>query len=176
MKKSNFILWFASAILLLHVLGCEKPRTVITKPQINDNAENTDPMAIYSQYHPENIKISPLTSLVKTNENDINLRVYVNMLDSIGLQVRSPAIFRFELYQHMQRTGDAKGQRVAIWPDININLDKENQKYWKDFLRSYEFILPFPYPTDTKYVLLLTCITPDGKRIYTEFSQISYKQ
>ena len=176
MKKSNFILWFLSAILILHVLGCEKPRTVITKSQINDNAENTDAMAIYSQYHPENIKISPLTSFVKINENDINLRVYVNMLDSIGLQVRSPAIFRFELYQHMQRTGDAKGKRVAIWPDIDINLDKENQKYWKDFLRSYEFILPFPYPADTKYILLLNCITPDGKRIYTEFSQISYKQ
>jgi hypothetical protein len=175
MKKNNFTLWFASAILIFHALGCEKPRTVITKPQINDNAENIDAMAVYRQYHPEKIKITPLTSLIKTNEDGIKLRVYVNMLDSIGLQVRSPAIFRFELYQHIQRTGTSKGKRVAIWPDINVNLDEENQKYWKDFLRSYEFILPFPYPTDTKYVLLLTCITPDSKRIYTEFSQLSYK-
>ncbi len=176
MKKRNFTLWFASAILIFHALGCEKPRTVITKTQINDNAENIDVMAVYSQYHPEKLKITPLTTLIKTNEDDIKLRIYVNMLDSIGLRVRSPAIFRFELYQHIQRTGTSKGKRVAIWPDININLDEENQKYWKDFLRSYEFILPFPYPADIKYVLLLTCITPDGKRIYTEFSQLNYKQ
>lgn len=176
MKKNSFTSYLISAILLLNVLGCEKPRTVITKSQLDDTTENNKAMVIYSQYHPENIKISPLTSIVKTNGNNINLRVYVNMLDSIGLQVRSPAIFRFELYQNLQRTSDTKGKRIAIWPDIDINLDKENQEYWKDFLRSYEFTLPFPYPTDAKYVLLLTCITPDGKRIYTEFSQISYKQ
>jgi len=173
MKKFKLTLCFVSAILLLHALGCEKPRPVITKTKINNNAENHDPMAFYSQYHPVNVKISPLTSIIQTDTNDLHkLRVYVNMLDSVGLQVRSPAIFRFELYQHVQRTSDTKGKRVAIWPDMNINDDKKNQKYWKDFLRSYEFILPFQYPIDTKYVLQLTCITPDGKRIYTEFYQL----
>ena len=176
MKKRNITLLFASAILVFYSSGCEKPRPVITKPQISDDTKNSDALAIYSQYHPQKIKITPMTSFIKTSEEDIKLRVYVSMLDSIGLQVRSPAIFRFELYQHIQRTGNTKGQRIAIWPDININSDKENQKYWKDFLRSYEFILPFKHPTNVKYVLQLTCITPDKKRIYTEFSQLIYKQ
>jgi len=176
MKKRSLTLLFISVILTFNILGCEKPRTVLSKTKINDNNnENIDATAIYTQYYPQSIKITPLTSIVKTN-GDTKLRVYVNMLDSIGLQVRSPAIFRFELYQHIQRTAASKGERVAIWPDIDINLDKENQKYWKDFLRSYEFILPFPYPTEAKYILQLNCITPDGKRIYTELTQLTYKQ
>ena len=178
MKKFNLALSFISAILILNLLGCEKPRPVITKQQINDdtNTEKIDAIAIYSQYYPEKIKITPLTSFVKTNGDEIKLRVYVDMLDSIGLQVRSPAVFRFELYQHVQQTGASKGERVAIWPDIDLNIDMENQKYWKDFLRSYEFILPFPYPTDKKYILQLNCLTPYGKRIYTELNQLTYKQ
>ena len=95
--------------------------------------------------------------------------VYVSLLDAYSEKIKAPGIFRFELYEYVQRSSEPKGQRIAIWPDVDLNSPAENQTYWRDFLRAYEFSLGAPASRGKTYILEVTCLCPSGKRLSTEW-------
>ena len=124
-------------------------------------------ISVYSQYSPVEIEIMPLTELVDSGNSDnrLNIDIYVGLLDSFGSEIKSPGIFRFELYEHLQRSSEQKGRRIVIWSDIDLSEPAENNKYWQDFLRAYKFNLDFESQNVQAYVLQVTLLCPGGRRL-----------
>lgn len=159
MKTVDGILCILCIMFLLAHSGCE-PSGVSTEP--------TEKAA----YVPVKVDILPLTELLYPDATDQQCRVklYVSLLDSFGSQIKAPAVFRFELYEYVQRSAEPKGRRITLWPDTDLTGAAENNKYWRDFLRAYEFILPFEPTDDQSYILQATCFCPSGKRLSAEFT------
>ncbi len=159
MKSETILSCIFSFLLLLAQAGCEPPQPVIEPTQ----------RAIYA---PAKVHILPLTEFVNVGdaERQSQVKLYVSLLDSFGSQIKAPGVFRFELYEYVQRSAEPMGRRVAIWPDIDLTNAVENNKYWRDFLRAYEFYLPFDADSDKTYILQATCLCPDGRRLSAEFN------
>jgi hypothetical protein len=166
------IVVFFKTLLLVYVIfqaGCgPQPRT---SQQTSETEQGFD-IALYTDYAPVKVEILPLTEFVGLNSPDRSpqIDVYLGLSDSLGSQIKSPAVFRFELYERVQRSAEPKGKRVAIWPDFDLTNIAENNNYWRDYLRAYEFNLDFQPEADHSYVLQVTCIYPSGKRISNEYS------
>ena len=153
-------------LLLLAGAGCEPPKTELTPA--NDIGLNQ-----LAEYTPAKVDILPLTEFTREAEQT-ELKVYMSLLDEFSCQIKSPAVFRFELYNKIPRSAEPKGKRVAIWPDINLSDPVKNNQHWQDFLRSYKFDLPFEPEANQSYVLQATALCPNGKRLSTEFT-LTYK-
>ena len=164
---------------LLLLSGCDQPRAVTRSPQLpqpvatQDQAKPSEsaPAAAPGGYGPARIEILPLTELTDApaGQQGTQLTIYMSLLDAFGSQIKAPGTLRFELYEYIQRSAQTKGQRIAIWPDIDATRAPENQKYWRDFLRAYEFTLTGQAPKGSTYVLQVTCMIPGGKRLTTDF-------
>jgi len=165
MKRVPVIFRIFLFILLSIGTGCNQPET------LNENPATTDILSSYARYAPVKIDILPLTefsSLVDTQRLKINL--YVSVLDQFGSQIKSPGMFRFELYEYVQRSAEPKGKRSIIWPDIDLTDPAKNNDYWRDFLRTYVFSLPCQQSISQDYVLQVTYMCPNGKRLSSEFT------
>lgn len=149
-------------LLLLVGTGCEPTKTEL--PAVNNNG-----LKQLAEYSPAKVDVMPLTEFTRQG-GQTKLKVYVSLLDSFGCQIKTPATFRFELHNKVPRSAEPKGKRVSIWPDIDLNDPVQNNKYWQDFLRSYKFDLPFEPKTEQSYVLQVTALCPNGRRLSTEFS------
>ena len=160
---------FFSALLLVEA-GCgpAQPRPP-QPPAVNDKA--SDKLHIYTRYVPVKIDIIPLSEFVCVGggQEPSKIKVYVSLLDSFGCQIKSPGTLRFELYRYVPRSAEPKGRRIAIWPDINLTDAAENNNYWQDFFRSYEFALDFRPEKDQSYILEATCLCPNGRRLSDDF-------
>ncbi len=166
-------------LLVLIQPGCEPaaPR----EPMPTAGNDSNTPFCVY--YAPEKIDIMPLTGFKGNSGGEPQLHVYVSLLDSAGSQIKFPAKFRFELYYHVQRSAKPKGERVGIWPDnkmadpnepkihwFDLADPAQNNRYWRDFVRAYQFALPFrPEPGKT-YILEATCLTHDRRRLTAKVS------
>ena len=162
-----------SRVLLLTLffinIGCEQPKPPAEIQAKTDN--DNDRLSCYARYAPVKIDIMPLTEFVSpgdTKQSKIN--IYVSLLDPFGSQIKSPGMFRFELYEYMQRSSEPKGKRVVIWPDVDLTDPATNNDYWRDFLRTYEFSLPCEQANSQDYILQATCLCPNGKRLSSEFT------
>ena len=153
-------------LLFLAGAGCEPPKTEPTSA----NGIGLNQLA---EYTPTKVDVMPLTEFTR-EAGQTELKVYVSLLDEFGCQIKSPAVFRFELHNKVPRSAEPKGKRVAIWPDINLSDPAQNNEHWQDFLRSYKFGLPFEPKPDQSYVLQATALCPNGKRLSTEFT-LTYK-
>ena len=166
MKAIVRILPIAFVIMLITFAGCEPV------PPAPTNGNSPKLHSAYSPYTPQEIDVIPLTQFVRTDgqQEIAKIRVFVSLLDAFGSQMKSPAVFRFELYQYLQRSADPKGKRLVHWkPDTDLTDAAENNKYWRDFLRAYEFSLDF-WPAGNKdYVLQATCLCPNGRRLSADF-------
>jgi hypothetical protein len=157
-------------VLFFVVVGCESPQ------QSAESALRTDStsqgIAVYAGYTPVKIDILPLTELVGGSEKAkaSAIKVYVGLLEGFDCQIKSPGVFRFELYKKVERSAEPKGKRITIWPDIDLTEPGKNNEYWRDFLRAYEFILDFEPTGKPNYILQVTCLCPDGKRLSAEFA------
>ena len=157
-------------IPLFFNIGCEQS-SIPPEPIVQDNGEQS--IIAYSQYIPVKIDIIPLTEFIfKGDGQQAEINLYVSLLDSFGSQLKSPCTFRFELYQKVQRSAEPKGRRAIIWPDIDITDPAINNEYWRNFLRAYEFNLPFKPESMQDYILEVTCLCPNNKRLTAEFSLI----
>ena len=96
------------------------------------------------------------------------INAYVSLLDAFGCQIKSPGQFRFELYEYIERSAQPKGPRVAIWPDFDLVDATKNNQYWRDFLRAYKFDLDFEPENNHRYILQITCMCPDSRRLIGE--------
>ena len=156
-------------IFLLASAGCGQLSGHFGRTSTADNDLNK--LSAYSRFAPDRINIMPLTEFINTdNVRQISIKPYVSLLDSFGSQVKSPGIFRFELYQRALRSAEPKGKRVVIWEDIDLTEPAVNHEYWRDFLRAYEFDLPFEMDVNQSYILQVTCQCPNGRRLSTEFA------
>ena len=122
-------------------------------------------------FGPSRIEVLPLTELVQAPESAqrTQLNVYVSLLDAFGSQIKAPGTLRFELYDYVQRSAAPKGQRIAIWPDIDLTRPDENHSHWQDFLRAYAFELGTEAARDRAYILEVTFIAPSSRRISVDF-------
>jgi hypothetical protein len=140
--------------------------------QSSDNVEvHQDNLIGYSA---DSLEIIGLTAVKidPADKSDSDIEVYINLSDAFDSDMKYPGLFRFELYQFVPRSSQAKGSRVHVWSDVDLNDAIENNRYWHDHLRAYKFVLDMDFnPYDKRtYVLQVTCITPDGKRLGDEVS------
>ncbi len=121
-------------------------------------------------FYPTKLVILPLTETVQdtTNNNGSFIHVYLALTDQFGSQVKMPGIFRFELYGRVLRSAEPKGKRIKIWPDVDLTNPTENNKQWHDFLRAYEFKLDFEPEKGKDYILQITHIFPNGRRLLSQ--------
>jgi hypothetical protein len=165
---------------LLLLSGCEQPQPAPRSGQFpqpvapqQDAAKGvgTAPAAAPVGFSPARIEVLPLTEITDApaGQQGTQLTIYVSVLDAFGSQMKALGTLRFELYEYIQRSAQMKGQRIAIWPDIDATTPSENQKYWRDFLRAYEFTLAGQVTKGVTYVLQATCMLPSGKRLTDEF-------
>jgi len=154
-------------IFLVTAGGCGQS---LRHPGADSRAGNSNKLSVYSSFAPDKIYIMPLTEFANTdNVRQISIKPYVSLLDSSGSQIKSPCIIRFELYERALRSAEKKGKRVEIWQDIDLNDPAVNNDYWRDFLRAYEFDLPFKLDIKQSYILQVTCMCPTDRRLSDEF-------
>jgi hypothetical protein len=173
MKTAGITLQVFFCILLFVETGCEPTQVGIKKnEQPLKSVNDCNEFFLYAPYTPMKIDIVPLTEFTGVNNagEESKIKVYVSLLDSFGYQIKAPGIFRFELYERVLRSAEPKGRRIAIWPDIDLNDVVKNNRYWRDFLRAYEFGLPFESEASQNYILEATCISPNAKRLSAEFT------
>jgi len=168
MKVVGVIARIFFLVLLLVEAGCGPATPELPPP--GDNRSNL--LSVYTPYIPAKIDIMPLTEFIGAGEPEEapRINVYVSLLDSFGCQKKSPGVFRFELYEYIERSAEAKGRRITIWPDIDLTDAVENNNHWRDFLRAYEFNLGFEPESNQSYVLQATCLCPSGRRLSAEFT------
>jgi len=169
MKLLHIITRLLLLALLLINIGCEQakpPAEILPKTDQSDNN-----LSIYTRFIPEKIDIMPLTEFVDTeNAQRSRISIYVSLIDKFGSQIKSPGVFRFELYEYMQRSAEPKGKRAVIWPDVDLTDPVANNDYWRDFLRAYEFSFPCEQTNGNDYILQVTCLCPNSKRLSSEFT------
>jgi len=156
-------------ILLSIGAGCQQPGALNENPATTDN--NADTLSLYARYAPVKIDIMPLTefrSLGDAQRPKLNL--YVSLLDQFGSQIKSPGMFRFELYEYIQRSAEPKGKRAIIWPDVDLTDPVKNNDSWRDFLQAYVFSLPCEQSISQDYILQVMYLCPNGKRLSSEFT------
>ena len=161
--------WIVASIFMLCMLvcgsGCEPTDT---SSGSQDNL--SEPDSVRAGYCPVKVDIIPLTELIHVDDNDQpQVHIFVSLLDSFGSRIKSPAIFRFELYEHTKLSGRPKGKRLMLWPQFDLNDAENNNEYWRDFLRAYEFKLDLETKPDRTFILQVTCMSLDGKRLFDEF-------
>lgn len=146
--------------------GCEQEtRTSSTNPGRN--------LDILSAYTASSVSIMGLTGIVpdEENPNRAKLRVYVDVLDSDGVRIKTPGVFRFELYQFVPRSSNPMGKRLKLWEDIKLLDPTENNARWRDFLRAYQFDLDLEFSPvrPAGYVVQVMLTTTSGKRLYNNY-------
>jgi hypothetical protein len=171
MRMKSF--YIVTKLLLLTLLslniGCEQSKKA---PDIPFEADiSPDMLSIYTSYVPVKIDIMPLTEFVDAGDaQQSKINIYVSLIDPFGSQIKSPGVFRFELYEHMQRSAEPKGKRIFIWPDVDLTDPVTNNEYWRDFLRAYEFSFHCEHANNQDYILQATSLCPNGKRLSSEFT------
>ncbi|MHC4620101.1 MAG: hypothetical protein ACYTEQ_20330 [Planctomycetota bacterium] len=147
--------------------GCEVGPPV--PPGVSEGG--SDLLSTCASYSAAKVDIIPLTEVVSPGTPDVTaeIKAYVSVLDSFGCQMKSPGVFRFELYDYGRRSPEPMGRRVGIWPDVDLTEVSTNNDYWRDYLRAYEFRLPFELQTNRTYLLQVTCLCPTGKRLTGDF-------
>jgi hypothetical protein len=171
MRTNVIILIFQVFFLVFATFnsGCQKPVKAPEKSEATDT--NVEKFSIYSLYTPVKIDIIPLTELVRDGDaKESEIKLYVSLLDGFSSQIKSPCVFRFELYLRIQRSAELKGKRIVIWPDVDLTSPDINNQHWRDFLRSYEFNLPFESTDSQSYVLQVTCLFPNNRRLSDEIA------
>jgi hypothetical protein len=157
-------------LLLLCGAGCGPAGTGLSPKAGNgSNRLSESSTGCLKAYGPVKVDIMPLTEFTRVDNSKI-IKAYVSLLDSFDCQIKTPVIFRFELYDKVPRSAEPKGRRIILWPDIDLNDAAKNNEYWKDFLRAYEFDLPFEPKGGKSYILQVTSLCPDGRRLSAEFT------
>lgn len=148
--------------------GCRGP--ALPAPVFAQRNGESEGSYSYASYAPAKVDIMPLTELVTASGQGSRIHLYVSLLDAFGSQIKSPAVFRFELYGHVVRSAEPKGKRAVIWADFDLTSPAVNNEYWRDFLRAYEFNLPFEQANGQTYIVQVTCLCPNGSRLASEFT------
>ena len=166
-KPAHIVVRILMPVFFLINAGCEQSAPP-SQAEVEPKTDLDKPSA-YLRYAPAKIDIMPLTELVPASGAQVaRINLYVSLLDEFGFQIKSPAVFRFELYDYVQRSAESKGKRAVIWADVDLTDPVSNNGYWRDFLRAYEFNLPFEQAGNQNFILQVTCLCPNGSRLSSE--------
>ncbi len=142
----------------------------VAEPRQTTVTEPSAPAPLAAGFTPVAVSILPLTELSQPEgDQGRHLSVYVSLLDTFNSQIKAPGTFRIELYDYVQRSAEPKGPRIKMWSDLDLTAPAENQRYWRDFLRAYEFVVPTDISPEKAYVLEVTCLIPSGRRLSDEW-------
>ena len=159
---------FAIACVLVNA-GCQSRSSSATSATDTDNG--LDGIPACTRYAPEKIDIPPLTEYIPADQTHRPLiNLYVSLLDPFGSQIKSPGVFRFELYERVPRSAKPKGKRLAWWPDVDLTDPLTNNENWQDFLRAYQFTLPLDDLNSKSHILQVTYFCPTGRLLTSEFT------
>lgn len=160
------------AACLLVCGGCGTvPKTPPSPPTqtagVTPQTVEQQPATVPTGFGPTKVSILPLSEIrgAAGIGQDATLTVYVALVDAFGCPIKTPCTLRFEIYEYVRRSAQPKGQRLRIWPDIDLTNPAVNNESWRDFLRAYEFRLDVRANRDQTYILEATCLGPDGKRL-----------
>ena len=169
MKLLALITKILFVFLFIFQAGCE---TAQPTGDPTEQSHRADRLSTYRSYMPTRIEILPLTE-IRSDDSDqekVVISTYLSLLDPFDSQVKAPCTLRFELYERATRSGEIKGRRVTIWPDIDLTKAAKNNDYWQDYLRAYRFELALETVPGQTYVLQATCMSPNGKRLSAELT------
>jgi len=154
------------SMVLLPLAGCEAERPAPSPPVRNPVAE----VEQFQEYYPTRAAFLPLTEITPADQpgKTDTIVAYITLADSAASAVKAPATFRFEIFQFKPLSLDPRGKRLYIWDDINLTAFNDNNRYWRDYLRAYEFTLAYDCDAATKYVLEATCLHPSGTRLVAQ--------
>ena len=173
MKTARIIFGLILSISFIGA-GCEPTSRPVRIP--TKSRGDLDLSPFYTRFAPVKIDIMPLTELVPSGSSQRSrLKLYVSVLDAFDSQIKSPGVFRIELYEYVQRSAEPRGKRIAIWHDIDLTDPVTNDQYWNDFLRTYQFDLPLDQSGDQNYIVQATCLCPNGSRLTSNFTLRSPK-
>lgn len=149
-------------VLLIFSAGCE--------PAANSaDMQVTDPnSALFCEtYVPVRVETLPLSRIVNYPDGSGRVNAFVDLLDEFESRLKSPAQFRFELYEFVPRSVREEGKRVKLWKQIDLRDNRVNSAYWREHLRAYEFLLDTEagLQSGRKYVLEATVTTVRGVRL-----------
>lgn len=149
-------------VTLLISAGCESEGLSQSEPVVGGG----DVLSAYAASKIRIVGLSEITDALD-DERTSRVKVYVDLLDSFGNRIKSPGVFRFELYEFMPRSSEPKGKRIFIREDIDLTDATRNNSYWRDFLRTYQFDLDLNFKVKANATLMLevTFTTPTGKRL-----------
>ena len=149
---------------LLWGVGCSETDP---KPELAIQPPHSPAKVVHAGFAPAKVTILPLTRLVSPSVPDSEpyIQAYVTLTDALGAQLIYPGTFRFELHEKIQRSAEPKGKRITIWPDMDLTTLEANHQYWQDVFRAYEFHLDVAAPANQKYILQVTFLGFDGKRL-----------
>lgn len=155
------------ACLLVNA-GCHRQSSQERAAKVASGAEAA---AAFARYAPDKLDITPLTEHVAADETHLpHINLYVSLVDPFGSQIKAPGRFRFELYEHVQRSSKPKGKRIAIWPHVDLTDPSTNNEHWRDFLRAYQFTLPLDRSSSKSHILQVTYFSLTGKRLTSDFT------
>ncbi len=168
MAIKTYIQAIISCVLLLWLIGCEKPPDVVTdKP--SRVALSLAELA-GEAYQPVKVNFLHLTEIAPAQDANGSSKItaYVILLDAAGSAIKFPGTFRFELYEYIRDLLAQKGRRVAIWQQQDLMSFADNSLAWQDYLRAYQFELAFEATSNKQYMLVVTYTNPNGKRLISE--------
>jgi hypothetical protein len=148
---------------LLCAAGCGPSPSAGTKTQ---PAAAPQPSAGFA---PARVLITPWTEIRGQGEVKRQIRAFVRLVDAFSCDIKAPGVLRFELYEKLPRSAELRGRRLMIWPDFDLTTAEQNNAFWKDFVRAYEFALDFEPPDAGTYVLEATFIPPQGRRLTAQY-------
>ena len=129
------------------------------------------PVAPVVAFVPVRIVIAPWTEIISPADKggSRQIRALVRLTDAFGSDMKAPGTFRFELYERLSRSVEARGKRLVLWPDFDMTSAEQNNAHWRDFLRAYEFTLDVAVTNGGTCILEATFIPPEGRRLTAQY-------
>ncbi len=59
---------------------------------------------------------------------------------------------------------------MILWPDFDLTKSEQNNRYWQDSLRAYEFHLDLVPDSNQEFILQAAFLGVDGKRLSVQAS------
>ena len=129
-------------------------------------------------FTPASVTINRLSeiSMIDDYNNVARIKLFIDVADSFGDNMKAPGVFRLELYEYRNLSAENIGVRIYDWPEIDLSDSTVNQSFWQDSLRSYMFSLDIDRKLEktAKYVVLVTFISGGGQLRFTNTRTIEY--
>ncbi len=129
-------------------------------------------------FAPAAVAINRLSEITMIDDyNDYaKIKLFVDVTDEFGDNMKAPGEFRFELYEHRGLSVNNIGSRIYDWPAVDISNIDINQSCWQDSLRTYMFNLNIDRKLNkgSKYVVSVTFINDAGHLRFSNTRTIEY--